>query len=209
VTARPVVLIHGIQSGPSTWWRVGPDLTTLGFDVSAATVPGHDGTPATPEGTLASLAAAIPLDRPSAVVDPVALAVEVVEDARAARADPAEVSKAVAAGHPAWAPQDVVNAVRNRATVDDEHVADPLQGVHWDVGALAAAVRSPIALIAATRGESALDGPEREALIAAAERTVVVESGHSIHRDRPGVWVAVVAEAAARAFPSATGTPVA
>ncbi len=241
MTERPVVLLHGIQSGPSTWWRVGADLSTLGFDVSTPTIPGNVGTPVPPAGTLASLAAAIPLDRPSVVVghslgglvalelavqrpelvlalvledppsrsgnDPEALADEVAADVREASTDPAGLRARLLAANPLWAQQDAANAVANRAAVDLEHAADPLRRADWDVAAMAAAVSAPITLLAATPGASALGGPERGALMLVAERTVEVESGHGIHRDRPGVWVAVVAEAAARAFGSGTGRP--
>lgn len=241
MTARPVVLIHGIESGPSTWWRVGADLTTLGFDVVAATVPGHAGTSATEEGTLASLAAAIPLTHPAVVVghslgalvalelavqqpelvlalvledppsrsavDPDDLALEIVEDVRIAREDPVALRDRLLAEHPRWAVEDAANAVANRVGVDVEHVADPLHAADWDLVAMAAAVSCPITLLAATPDGSALGGPEREALLASVDRAVVVPSGHGVHRDRPGVWVAVVADAAARAFPSAPARP--
>lgn len=241
MTERSVVLLHGIQSGPSTWWRVGADLATLGFDVRTPTVPGNAGTPVPAEGTLASLAAAIPITGPSvvvghslgalvalelaarrpevvlalvledpparSVVDPRALAAEIVADAEVARADPEGLQARLLAEHPGWSAQDAINAVANHAAVDLAHAADPLNRADWDLAAMAAEVAVPITLLAAPRGASALDGPERDALIASADRNLVVESGHGVHRDRPGVWVAVVAEAAARAFGSATDRP--
>ena len=234
--SRPVVLLHGIESGPSTWWRVGADLTTLGFDVTTPIVPGNAGTPVTEEGTLASLASAIQITQPSvvvghslgalvalelaaqrpelvlalvledpparSVVDPADLAREIVDDVREARSDPEGLTARLLAANPLWARDDAVHAVANHATVDVEHAADPLQRADWDLVAMADAVSCPITLLAATHGASALDGPERPALLVSADRAVVVESGHGIHRDRPGVWVAVVAEAAARAFPN-------
>jgi pimeloyl-ACP methyl ester carboxylesterase len=241
VTGAPVLLLHGIQSGPSTWWRVGPDLATLGFDVVSRTVPGNAGTPVPEEGSLASLAAAVVPAVPAVVVghslgglvalelaarhpelvlalvledppsrstnDPAEIAQEVVDDAAAARSDPAAVRAELLAANPLWAVIDAEHAVANRATIDADHAVDPLLRADWDLGAMAAAVTAPITLLAATPGGSALGGPERDALIAASVRSVVVESGHGIHRDRPGVWVAVVADAATRAFGSETARP--
>jgi lipase len=236
VTSRPVVLLHGIESGPSTFWRVGADLSTLGFDVATPTVPGNAGTPATTEGTLAGLARSVPIQEPSvvvghslgalvalelavqrpglvralvledpparSVVDPAALAEEIVEDVRIARQDPAGLTDRLLAENPLWARQDAVHAVANRAGVDVERVADPLIAADWDLVAMVAAVSCPVTLIAATPAGSALGGPERAGLLAAADRAVVVESGHGVHRDRPGVWVAIVAGVAATAFPA-------
>lgn len=241
MTPPPVLLLHGIQSGPSTFWRVGADLTDLGFAVTTPTVPGNAGAPGTPEGTLGSLARSVPIDRPSVVMghslgalvalelaaqrpdlvtalvledppargstDPVVVAAEIVDDARAARADPEGLAARVLAENPLWHPTDAANAVANRAAVDVGHVAEPLLAADWDLVAMVAAVSCPVTLLAATPSGSALNGPERGALLASVDRAVVVESGHGIHRDRPGVWVAVVAEVASGALPSATGRP--
>jgi pimeloyl-ACP methyl ester carboxylesterase len=240
MTGAPVLLLHGIQSGPSTFWRVGADLETLGFRVTAPTLPGMAGAPATPEGTLASLAdavvpaersvvvghslgalvalelaerrpdlvAALVLEDPPArsVVDPAELAVEIADDAAVARTDPDGLRARLLVENPLWVAEDVANAVANRAAVDEVGAVGPVTGAAWDLAAMAAAVSCPITLIAATPPDSALGGPERDALITAAEHAVVVESGHGVHRDRPGVWVSVVADAARRAFPPAPGT---
>ena len=144
-------------------------------------------------------------DPPSrSVTDPADLALEIVEDVRVARADPDGLRDRLLAENPLWAIEDAANAVANRAGVDVDHVADPLRAAAWDLVAMVAAVSCPVTLLAATPGRSALGGPEREALLAGADRAIVIESGHGIHRDRPGVWVAAVAEAAGRAFPPAS-----
>ncbi|MGT2426195.1 alpha/beta fold hydrolase [Amnibacterium kyonggiense] len=238
MTAAPVLLLHGIQSGPSTFWRVGVDLETLGAAVAAPAVPGHAGRPLPATPTLGGLADAIAPERPSVVVghslgalvalelaarrpdlvralvledppsrsanDPAAVARSVADDAALARSDPDRLRARLAAENPLWAGTDVEHAVANRAAVDDR-AAEPLLVADWDLAAMAAAVRCPVTLIAATAPGTALGGPERDALAAAADRVVVVESGHGVHRDRPGVWVAVVAAAVDRALGSATG----
>ena len=241
MAAPPVLLLHGIQAGPSTWWRVGPDLETLGFRVLSATLPGHAGVPA--RASLAALAEAIApaepvfvvghslgalvalelaaqhpelvrgllLEDPPArsAVDPDELAAEVRSDAAAARADPDGLRDRLLAAHPTWAVRDAEHAVANRAAIDVEGATAPLRGVHWDLVALAAAVSAPITVLAATPPESALGEPERSGLLALAADALVVESGHGVHRDRPGVWVAAVVAAVGRVSPSPTGRPAA
>jgi pimeloyl-ACP methyl ester carboxylesterase len=234
-----VLLIHGIQSGPSTWWRVGADLETLGFEVDRATLPAHAGRPAV--ATLAALADAVAPEAPSFVVghslgalvalelaarrpdlvlgllledppsrsavDPVALAAEVRADADEAQRDPDGLRDRLLAANPLWAAQDAEHAVANRAAVDVEAAAEPLELADWDVAAMAAAVPGPITVLAASPSGSALGEPERSALLATATSALVVESGHGIHRDRPGVWVAAVAAAAGGTLPSPFGRP--
>lgn len=242
MTTPPLLLLHGIESGPSTFWRVGADLVTLGFEITTPTIPGNAGTPVTVGGTLAALAHSVPIDEPSVVVghslgalvalelaaqqpelvlavvledppsrsvtDPAALALEIVEDVRVARTDPDGLRDRLLVENPLWALDDAVNAVANRAGVDVDHVADPLNAAAWDLVAMVAAVGCPVTILAATPGRSALGGPEREALLASADRAIVIESGHGIHRDRPGVWVAAVTEAAGSVLPPASRRPV-
>ena len=237
-----VVLLHGIQSGPSTFWRVRADLETLGFAVDAPTLPGNAGRPQLDRPSLSRLADAVAHDvaagpalvvghslgalvalelaarRPDLVaalvledppsragVDLAALRQEIRHDARDARQDPASLIARLLAENPLWARADAEHAAANWAGVDEEGAIGPLDGAEFDLAALAAAVRAPITLLAASPERSVLAGAERAALIARADPAIEVESGHGIHRDRPGVWVAAVALAAARAFPSGTG----
>jgi pimeloyl-ACP methyl ester carboxylesterase len=41
VTARPLLLLHGVTSLAETWWRVGPALAATGRYVVAPDLPGH------------------------------------------------------------------------------------------------------------------------------------------------------------------------
>ena len=45
--SRPlsVLLIHGMSSSHSTWWRVGPALESRGWDVASVDLAGHGGRP--------------------------------------------------------------------------------------------------------------------------------------------------------------------
>ena len=39
--SRTVLLIHGMSSSSRTWWRVGPSLAELGWDVVTVDLAGH------------------------------------------------------------------------------------------------------------------------------------------------------------------------
>jgi len=53
------VLLHGIESSRSTFWRVERDLRDLGATVRSLDLPGHGGRPAVADRTLRGLAAAV------------------------------------------------------------------------------------------------------------------------------------------------------
>ena len=39
------LLVHGITSSGTTWWRAAADLADLGWSVRTPTLPSHGGTP--------------------------------------------------------------------------------------------------------------------------------------------------------------------
>src|SRR3954468_107967 len=40
-SGAPLLLLHGITSSARGWWRVAPELVTLGYHVYALDMPGH------------------------------------------------------------------------------------------------------------------------------------------------------------------------
>jgi pimeloyl-ACP methyl ester carboxylesterase len=54
-----VLLIHGLSSIADSWWRIGPALAGLGWDVSAVDQGGHFGRPLAGEATGEALADAV------------------------------------------------------------------------------------------------------------------------------------------------------
>lgn len=232
MSVAPILLLHGIQSSASTWWRVGPDLASLGCTVLALDLPGHGGVPAPPAPTVAALADAVAeqLTEPVFVVghslgaivglalaaarpdlvrgllleDPPSLggglrAADVTGDLAAstteAREDPVGLVSRLLHDHPTWSRSDAEYAVVNRAALDLPAAQALVGHEHWDLPAMIAAAPVPVSVLAATPLESALTDPDRTAVLAATPHRIV-ESGHGIHRDRPGVWVATVAELA-------------
>jgi pimeloyl-ACP methyl ester carboxylesterase len=65
VTAkRSVLLIHGMSSSRSTWWRVGPDLEARGWYVDTVDLAGHGGRPIGAVRSVAALAEDVVDQRP-------------------------------------------------------------------------------------------------------------------------------------------------
>ena len=53
---RRVLLIHGMSSSQSTWWRVGPELESRGWKVDTLDLAGHGGRPLGEVGSVVDLA---------------------------------------------------------------------------------------------------------------------------------------------------------
>lgn len=63
---RSVLLIHGMSSSHSTWWRVGPGLEARGWDVETVDLAGHGGRPIGAVRSVAALAEDVVAQRPEA-----------------------------------------------------------------------------------------------------------------------------------------------
>lgn len=227
----PVVLLHGIESSRTTFWRVERDLVDLGVPVTALDLPGHGRRPPLAEGerTIEGLAAAVAPDLPAGALvvghslgslvalalahagaplagllleDPPSLppgvpaaevAGDIPGDADRARRDPLGEAERMLAAEPLWTSGDAQRAVENHAAVDVPAALDLLDGAAWDLAALIRSCPVPLAVLAATPGGSALTEPDRSAVLAhLGDAALVVQSGHGVHRERPGVWTAAV-----------------
>jgi pimeloyl-ACP methyl ester carboxylesterase len=85
---------------------------------------------------------------------------------------------------------DAENSVKNRLTLDVVRVARLLRTNRWNLQALVRECPVPVQLLAATE-DSALTNPDRSVLMdrLPADHIVVLESGHTIHRERPALWL--------------------
>jgi pimeloyl-ACP methyl ester carboxylesterase len=112
------------------------------------------------------------------------------ETVRATRADPAGSLQALLEENPVWCYRDAENSVKNRLSLDLERVVRFLRTAWWDVEDLVERCPVPVSLLAATQA-STLGEPTRSALMGRlpAERVAVIDSGHTIHRERPGLWL--------------------
>jgi len=136
-------------------------------------------------------------------IDLTALAAVIAHDAAAVRRDRAPLVAREREANPRWDPGDVERSVRGIEETDADAVVAALHGpLRWDLSALLASVGIPALVLAApaTPGTfpldpgSALRGPDRDAVRAAlsADRLVVLDGGHCLHRDDAARWVDVV-----------------
>ena len=114
----------------------------------------------------------------------------VEEFVRVARADPAGTVAALLEENPMWSRLDAENSVKNRLMLDVVRVAGLLRSDSWNLQALVQDCPVPVQLLAATE-DSALTDPDRSVLMdrLPADHIAVLESGHTIHRERPALWL--------------------
>ncbi len=112
------------------------------------------------------------------------------ETIRATRADPAGTLQALLQENPVWSYQDALNSLQNRLNLDVERVVRFLRSAWWDVEDLVERCPVPVSLLAATQGSTLVE-PARSALMnrLPAEHVALIDSGHTIHRERPGLWL--------------------
>ena len=123
-------------------------------------------------------------------LDPRDVAESVEESVRVARADPAGTIVALIEENPVWSRRDAENSVKNRLMLDVARVARLLRTDRWDLQALVQVCPVPVQLLVATE-DSALTDPDRSVLMSRlpADHIAVLESGHTIHRERPALWL--------------------
>ena len=123
-------------------------------------------------------------------LDPRDVAESVEESVRVARADPAATVAALIEENPVWSRRDAENSVKNRLMLDVVRVARLLRTDRWNLQALVQDCPVPLQLLVATE-DSALTDPDRSILMnrLPADHIAVLESGHTIHRERPALWL--------------------
>ena len=123
-------------------------------------------------------------------LDPRNVADGVEELVRVTRADPAGTVGAILEENPMWSRRDAENSVKNRLMLDVVRVARLLRTDRWNLQALVQDCPVPVLLLAAT-DDSALTDPDRSVLMnrLPPDRIAVLESGHTIHRERPALWL--------------------
>ena len=227
---RSIVLLHGVQSSRSTWWRLQRDLQDLGWQVHAVDLLGHGSRRAAgPDdltiddlardvlaqlpgpvnvlaghslGSIVALAVAglqpqychqVVIEDPPGLagsLDVGEVAAGVEESVRVARADPDGTVVALLEENPVWSRRDAENSVQNRRALDVDRVTRLLRTNRWDLQALVAECPVPVQLLVATE-DSALTDPDRSVVVGQlpADQVAIIDSGHTIHRERPGLWL--------------------
>jgi pimeloyl-ACP methyl ester carboxylesterase len=123
-------------------------------------------------------------------VDPRDVAGIVEESVRIAQENPDGTVEALLKENPTWSRLDAENSVKNRLALDVVRVARLVRTNRWDLQALVQDCPVPVLLLAAT-DDSALTDPDRSVLMSRlpADHVAVLESGHTIHRERPALWL--------------------
>lgn len=123
-------------------------------------------------------------------IDPRDVARDVAQSVRQARADPEGTVAALLVENPRWALAHAEHAVQSRLELDVDQVTQLLRTNRWDLQALVRDCPIPVRLLAATAGSALLE-PDRTALmnLLPSGHVAVVDSDHSIHRDRPALWL--------------------
>jgi pimeloyl-ACP methyl ester carboxylesterase len=106
------------------------------------------------------------------------------------RADPTAATETALRDNPTWSVVDASNSVRNRLRLDLARVTKLLQTADWNLPDLVAHCPVPLHLLLASR-DSALVDPDRATVagLLGEGRTSLIDSGHDIHRERPGMWL--------------------
>lgn len=215
------LLIHGLSSNSSAWWRIRAALEADGWEVTTPELRGHGGSPAADSYGLADYAADIPSGPWNLVIghslggavavlrastterlillDPV-LEVDAA-DVAAIRADQlGELDltlDSIRTAKPHWHPRDHELKVQAVRQVDPKA---PVQSFDdnpkWDVVAEARALTVPTLILGGDHTVySMLATATAEAITAAnplVEYRVIAGAGHSPHRDRPEETLAAI-----------------
>lgn len=151
------------------------------------------------------LARAVVLEDPPArsALDTELLAVGLEALGHAVVADRAAYWQQVRGSNPRWSDADVDQAVTALEVCDTTEIANALRaGMTWDLIALLARVHVPVLVLAAPEVEGAIPivqgtallGPERRAVahMVRPGRFVVLDGGHSLHREMPDEIVGLI-----------------
>jgi pimeloyl-ACP methyl ester carboxylesterase len=130
-------------------------------------------------------------------VDWAGLAAGIEADSSRAVTDPDGLRRDLEAANPAWPPGEVERRLADLADCDGQAVAAALRrGVPFDLPALLAAAPLPVLLLLAeeTLESSLLLGLDRKAAVEALRdgTTLVLPTGHSVHREALDAWLAAL-----------------
>jgi pimeloyl-ACP methyl ester carboxylesterase len=215
------LLIHGLSSNSSTWWRVRDALENDGWDVTTPDLRGHGTADRADRYALEDYAGDLPdgpwdlivghslggaiavlratTTRQLVLLDPV---LEVKpEDFDAIKADQlAELEltpESIRASKPLWSERDLDLKITAIAQVDPTAVERSFSdNLTWNVLDAARAITVPTLILGADPTVSSLLPITTGEALAAAnpmiEYRLVEGAGHSVHRDRPEVVIAAL-----------------
>lgn len=223
---RRALLVHGLSSSASSWWRVREALEADGWAVTAVDLRGHGANPPAPSYALTDYAADLPAGPWDVVVaHSLGAAAAVLAAQREGFAgslvllDPVlEVSaaeaSAVIAVQVAELDLDEASIVRLKPRWDDRDRAEKLVGVRsvdpaavtrsftdnpaWNVVAETSALGMPVLILSGDPAVYSMLDPQTARSLQNAEYRVIPNAGHSPHRDEPDATIAALREWLAR-----------
>jgi pimeloyl-ACP methyl ester carboxylesterase len=219
------LLIHGLSSNSTTWWRVRDALEAQGWDVTTPDLRGHGTADRAANYALAAYAGDLPegpwdlivghslggaiavllgaTARRLVLLDPVLeVRPEDFDEIKAEQLAELQLTpETIRAGKPLWSEKDLELKITAVAQVDPVAVERTFSdNPSWNVLEAARSLATPTLILG---GDPAvytlLSADTAESVVAAnphVEYRVVEGAGHSVHRDRPDVVIAAILGAA-------------
>jgi pimeloyl-ACP methyl ester carboxylesterase len=221
---RRVLLVHGLSSESSGWWRVAEALAASGWSVTAVDLRGHGDAPRAERYQLDDFASDLPgsgwdlvvghslggavsvlaaqrddFARRLVLIDPVLVVTSDSADAVMADqlAELAVTAESLATQRPHWHERDRAAKLRGVRLVDPRAVRGAFVDTEtWDVSAQARRLRMPTLVLGADPDVfTMMDLALIEELDGdVIEHRVIHGAGHSVHRDRPAETIDAILE---------------
>jgi pimeloyl-ACP methyl ester carboxylesterase len=215
------LLIHGLSSNSSTWWRIRSALEEQGWDVTTPDLRGHGTADRADSYALEDYAGDLPIDdwdlvvghslggaiavllaasaRRLVLLDPVLeVRPEDFDEIKAEQLAELELTpESIRASKPLWSEKDLDLKITAIRQVDPRAVERTFSdNPEWNVLDAARRLTTPTLLLGGDPAVSALLAVDTaEALVAAnphIEYRMVAGAGHSVHRDRPDVVIEAI-----------------
>jgi pimeloyl-ACP methyl ester carboxylesterase len=219
---RTALLIHGLSSSAAGWWRLGPDVASLGFTVTAPDLRGHGGSDdgdgfhgdgyrddvlalgtgwdlvlGHSLGGFVAMACQLadPTFARALVLEDPAIGMPVTEAGRAglmADYDPPLTIEAMAATRPRWHPRDIEAKLAALHSAGRHVVAGTAALFQDDLWARTHEIAVPLLVIGADL-DSTVTRDGRQAAERFGRFVTIPGSSHSIHRDSYDAFWSVLA----------------
>jgi pimeloyl-ACP methyl ester carboxylesterase len=215
------LLIHGLSSNSSTWWRIRSALEEQGWDVTTPDLRGHGTADRADSYALEDYAGDLPIDdwdlvvghslggaiavllaasaRRLVLLDPVLeVRPEDFDEIKAEQLAELELTpESIRASKPLWSEKDLDLKITAIRQVDPRAVERTFSdNPEWNVLDAARRLTTPTLLLGGDPAVSALLAVDTaEALVAAnphIEYRMVAGAGHSVHRDRPDLVIEAI-----------------
>ena len=217
------LLIHGLSSNSTTWWRVAEALTDDGWDVTTPDLRGHGTAPRGDSYSLADYAGDLPTGpwdlvighslgaaigvllghtaKRLVIIDPVLeVRAEDFDEVKAEQLAELELTpENIRAGRPHWSERDLELKIAAVGQVDPTAVERTFSdNPTWDVLDVAKSLTTPTLILSGDPAVYSFVLPETAHDLTAAnplvEYRVMVGTGHSVHRDDPEGVIAAIRE---------------